>query len=76
MPELPEVEVIKLGILKSLPIEPIQKVKLFRKDLRFPLPIVELKGLKIKIIESVERRGKFLILKTNQFDLISHLIFI
>lgn len=73
MPELPEVEIIRRGILKSLPKDPVQKVTLFRKNLRFALPILELHQLKNKIILSIQRRGKFLIFKTDLFDLISHL---
>ncbi len=73
MPELPEVEIIKLGIQNQLPKEAIKEIKLLRKDLRFPLPLRELKDLKNKSILSVDRRGKFLILKTNTHHFISHL---
>lgn len=42
MPELPEVETVRLGLEKTLVLktEPAQilAIKLFRKDLRFPMP--------------------------------------
>ncbi len=73
MPELPEVEIIRLGIEKNLPPDPISNISLLRKNLRFPLPIKELKDLKNKSLNSIGRRGKFLILRSENSEFISHL---
>ncbi len=73
MPELPEVEIVKIGLLKQLPKTPILDLKLFRQDLRFPLPIKQLQELKHQTLNTIERRGKFLIFKTNKYNFISHL---
>jgi formamidopyrimidine-DNA glycosylase len=73
MPELPEVEIIRRGILKDLPRTEIKSVKLTRPDLRFPLPVNELKKIKNKKFIDIQRRGKFLIFKTTSSDFISHL---
>jgi formamidopyrimidine-DNA glycosylase len=73
MPELPEVEIVKQGLLKSLPKDEIQEVQTFRKDLRFPLPLKELAQLKNHSIKTISRRGKFLILETTSRHFISHL---
>lgn len=73
MPELPEVEIVKQGLLKSLPKTEILEVKTFRKDLRFPLPLKELSQLKNNLIKTISRRGKFLVLETTTKNFISHL---
>lgn len=73
MPELPEVEIIRIGIEKNLPKTSIKEVLLLRKDLRFLLPSKELLNLKNKTLISIGRRGKFLILKSENEEFISHL---
>lgn len=73
MPELPEVENVRLGIKSKLPSTSIKSVEIYRPDLRFPLPSQELKALKDSKIDDIQRRGKFLIFKTRNQDFISHL---
>lgn len=73
MPELPEVEIIKQGILKDLPKTEITSIKTFRPDLRFPMPLKELSKLKSQKITGLKRRGKFLIFESTSTNFISHL---
>lgn len=73
MPELPEVEIIRRGILRDIPQTKISSVDLFRPDLRFPLPLKELKRLKDQKITTIDRRGKFLIFKSTSSHFTSHL---
>lgn len=73
MPELPEVEIIKRGILKDAPKTKIQNIELLRSDLRFPLPKKNLNKIKDNKIINIDRRGKFLIFRTTSYDFISHL---
>ena len=74
MPELPEVETVRKGLLQLVQGKTIQSV-----DVRWPRiiesPEVELftESLIGQTIKTIERRGKFLIFKLTNFDLISHL---
>ncbi len=61
MPELPEVEVVRRGLLPLLVDQRVHSVTLMRDKLRFPLPgsmVQELPGL---IFSSVSRRSKYLL---------------
>jgi len=74
MPELPEVETVRRGleeILKDHPV--IDKIELQRKDLRDPIPVKKVRSLIGQKITSVERRAKYLLLRTPQGSLLSHL---
>ncbi len=73
MPELPEVENVRLGLNQYLTKKPLTKVTLLRKDLRFPLPRRELLSLKDHRLLNLERRGKFLIFNFDHLSLFSHL---
>ncbi len=74
MPELSEVEVVRLGLQKIFQDQPtLQKIELMRPDLRFPIPLKKLNSLVGERILSVERRAKYLLLKTAKGDLLSHL---
>ncbi|MCO5114241.1 MAG: bifunctional DNA-formamidopyrimidine glycosylase/DNA-(apurinic or apyrimidinic site) lyase [Bdellovibrionaceae bacterium] len=73
MPELPEVENVRLGLNQYLTKKPLTKVTLLRKDLRFPLPRKELLSLKNHCLLNLERRGKFLIFNFDHLSLFSHL---
>lgn len=72
MPELPEVETTKRGIEPHILKQKIDKVFVRHHQLRWPIPqeISELPGL---TVESVERRAKYLLLKTSQGTVIIHL---
>lgn len=73
MPELPEVENVRIGLNKYLSDSPLEEVKLLRKDLRFPLPKKELLLLKNQRLLNLARRGKFLIFNFEKLSLFSHL---
>lgn len=72
MPELPEVEVTKLGIIDTLKAHTIESVYIGEKSLREPLSpdLLKLKGAKVI---DVVRRAKYLIISTTQGSLIIHL---
>ena len=74
MPELPEVETVRVGlekILLDLPI--IKKVRLMRKDIRFVIPKELPKLLEGQKVTSVRRRAKYLLIETERVILLSHL---
>ena len=72
MPELPEVEVCRQGIYPHVHNQVVSNVIVRNRKMRWPISdnINELIGL---TIESVERRAKYLLLKTNQGCLVLHL---
>jgi len=74
MPELPEVETVKLGIAEHITCSTIEKIELRVKKLRKDIPIdLILKQRGSKIIE-VARRAKYLMLHLDSgFSLIIHL---
>ena len=63
MPELPEVETVRRGLTKRLAGQPIASVVLNRPDLRFPFPPRMERRLKGRVIEAVDRRAKYLLLR-------------
>ena len=74
MPELPEVETIKRGLLPVLVGRRLLRVVLRRSDLRWPLPDDFGQRLTNKLVLTVERRGKFLLIKLDDNTIwISHL---
>ena len=74
MPELPEVETVRKGLLHLVKGKTIESV-----EVRWPRiiesPEIETfqRNLVNQTIEDVQRRGKFLIFKFTNFDMISHL---
>ncbi|MEX6506250.1 bifunctional DNA-formamidopyrimidine glycosylase/DNA-(apurinic or apyrimidinic site) lyase [Jiella sp. M17.18] len=60
MPELPEVETVRRGLLPVLEGARIERVDLRRPDLRFPLPENFAERLAGRRIESLSRRAKYL----------------
>lgn len=74
MPELPEVETVRKGlsaIFKRHPV--IEKVRLMRADIRFPIPPDLSRKLAQQKIIGVRRRAKYLLIDTPRFILLSHL---
>jgi formamidopyrimidine-DNA glycosylase len=63
MPELPEVETIRRGLLAVLAGQRIAHVELRRADLRFPLPPHLATRLTGRLVEDIERRGKYLLIR-------------
>lgn len=74
MPELPEVESVRLGLEKAVVGKTIQDVSVYWPRI-IDSPAVDefINHLKGQLIESVGRRGKFLLIYLNDYVLISHL---
>lgn len=63
MPELPEVETVRRGLLTVLAGQRLAVVEQRRPDLRFPLPADFARRLAGRRIEDIERRGKYLLIR-------------
>ena len=63
MPELPEVETVRRGLVPYLEGARVDKVVLNRKDLRFAFPRGFVKALEGQTIVSVGRRAKYLLFR-------------
>ena len=73
MPELPEVEVVKLGLEKKIPGKQLIYSKFYRKDIRDKIPTAKINRLsKGKTVRSVSRRGKYLIMHFDDFEVFIH----
>jgi formamidopyrimidine-DNA glycosylase len=72
MPELPEVEVSRLGISPHLENQVIQTIIVRKRQLRWPIPedIHQAEGL---VITSIRRRAKYLLLDTSKGSIVLHL---
>lgn len=73
MPELPEVETTRRGILPHLANQQIHKVIIRDYRLRWPIPEKLTKTLRGKIVRAIHRRGKYLLLDVETGTLIIHL---
>jgi len=73
MPELPEVEVTKLGIAPHLQGRKLRAVKVLDGRLRWPVPSNLPKLLPGQKVHSIERRGKYLLLQMDTGYLLIHL---
>jgi formamidopyrimidine-DNA glycosylase len=73
MPELPEVEVTRLGIQPHLEGQIVTRVNVVDGRLRWPVPKNLSKLLAGQKIEHIDRRGKYLLLKMTRGHLIIHL---
>jgi len=73
MPELPEVEVTKLGIAPHLQGRKLSAVKVLDGRLRWPVPINLPRLLPGQKVHSIERRGKYLLLQMDTGYLLIHL---
>lgn len=73
MPELPEVETTRRGIEPHLKGERITEIVVRQSKLRWPVPRGLTRLLSGMVIESVNRRAKYLLLKTAKGHLILHL---
>ncbi len=79
MPELPEVEVVRLQLKnqilrKSTEDEDVtlSSAEFFRPDLRFPIPQKKIMGLVGKKLSSIDRHGKYLMFNFNEQKIVSH----
>ena len=73
MPELPEVETTLRGISPYIEKQTITKVIVRQHSLRWPIPVNLSTTLVNKTIIGIERRAKYLLLKTSDGALIIHL---
>ncbi|TMP77171.1 DNA-formamidopyrimidine glycosylase family protein, partial [Pseudoalteromonas sp. S983] len=72
MPELPEVEVSRLGISPHIEKQTVSKVLVHNASLCWPVPD-EVKDIEGLTINSVRRRAKYLMLDTDIGSVILHL---
>ncbi len=73
MPELPEVEVTRLGLLPYLLGKQIHALIVRRHDLRWPIPQQLPEQLAQQRIECLDRRAKYLLLTTSHGSALIHL---
>jgi formamidopyrimidine-DNA glycosylase len=73
MPELPEVEITRRGISPSLIDLPVTAVLTRTSALRYPLPVNFDRLLLGKVLRTIERRGKYLLLAFDEGVLLVHL---
>ncbi len=73
MPELPEVETTRRGIEPHIAKRRVTEVILRRRNLRWPITAALCKDLPGQTIDSVSRRGKYLLLATKKGTLLIHL---
>ena len=74
MPELPEVEIVRLSLEKILTPEiEILKAEVRRKDIRFEIPKNLAAKLKNQHIRKIRRRAKYLLFETETGVLLNHL---
>lgn len=74
MPELPEVESVRRGLTKELPLPlVVTDVELRRPDLRFPFPRALRAQLQGARLERLERRGKYILFRFDRGVLLTHL---
>ncbi|WP_353571537.1 bifunctional DNA-formamidopyrimidine glycosylase/DNA-(apurinic or apyrimidinic site) lyase [Candidatus Albibeggiatoa sp. nov. BB20] len=73
MPELPEVETTKRGILHNLQSKTVSKVIIRQTRLRWPVPEHLPETLSQQSIKTIQRRGKYLLFEFPHGHLISHL---
>ena len=72
MPELPEVEVSRLGITPHLVDQTIKSISVRTPKLRWDIPF-ELKKLEGQVIRTIHRRAKYLLIETDLGTAIVHL---
>lgn len=73
MPELPEVEITRRGLLPTLPGRKIDAVVARHTALRYPLPRNLARLLAGQVLRCIDRRGKYLLFRFDNGTLILHL---
>src|SRR5262245_25118036 len=71
MPELPEVETVRLGLEPVLSGRRFVRVEQRRKDLRFPLPPRFAERLTGRRIERLGRRAKYILVHLDQGEVLA-----
>jgi len=72
MPELPEVEVCRLGISPHVLNNKVSKVVVRNAQLRWPIP-TDVQTLVGQMVKSIDRRAKYLLLRFDSGTLLMHL---
>ena len=73
MPELPEVETTRSGIEPHIKNQNISRVEIHNHSMRWPIPKDLPKLANRRKIQSVDRRGKYLLIKLSNGTIIIHL---
>lgn len=73
MPELPEVETTRLGILPHIQGQVIENIDVRQSKLRWPVPIAELTDICPITVQNVHRRAKYLLIETARGHILLHL---
>ena len=73
MPELPEVEVTRLGISSHLLKQKITEVVIRNRKMRWDIPTTFRKNTINQIIHKIDRRGKYLLFYLDQGHILIHL---
>ncbi|MFB3101515.1 MAG: bifunctional DNA-formamidopyrimidine glycosylase/DNA-(apurinic or apyrimidinic site) lyase [Gammaproteobacteria bacterium] len=73
MPELPEVEITRLGISPHITGQVITDVVIRNKNLRWPIPRTLKQNLMTRQFQKIDRRGKYLLCYTNHGCMMLHL---
>lgn len=73
MPELPEVETTRRGIATVMPGRPLRRLVVHEPRMRWPIPAQLPEQVAGRIVQSCERRGKYLLLNFDHGTMIIHL---
>ncbi len=73
MPELPEVETTKRGLQPLIVSQVVERAKLYRDNLRWEMPKHLVTTLANQRVNSIHRRGKYLLIEFDVGTLIIHL---
>ena len=73
MPELPEVETVRLGLMPALEGRTIKEAHVRRKDLRLPFPPRFAERLKGRVVQKLTRRAKYILAELDSGELWIHL---
>lgn len=73
MPELPEVEVVRRGLQQRIAGARLGPLTVREGRLRLPVPVSALQGMEGRLVDSIERRGKYLLLSVGSDWIMMHL---
>jgi len=73
MPELPEVETVRRGLVPKLVGRRIVRLVQRRRDLRVPLPARFAERVEGRTVRAIDRRAKYLLLRTDRGTALLHL---